>query len=45
VLVTGYHGHFLKVRGTHYAVKGKTNDAEFNPFLEAVARHLQEPAK
>jgi hypothetical protein len=45
VLVTGHNGHFIKVRATQYVVDGKTNDAEFNPFLEAVARHLKGLAK
>jgi hypothetical protein len=45
VLVTGYRGQFLKVRATQYVVDGKTNDAQFNEFLEAVARHIKEPAK
>jgi hypothetical protein len=45
VLVTGYRGHFVKIRATQYVVDGKTNDAELHEFLEAVARKVKVPTK
>jgi hypothetical protein len=41
VLVVGKGNQFLKIRVTQYVVANKTNDAEVNGFLEAVAKAIK----